>query len=503
MELARNVVIFFSVLAGLFSFFFHLLSLRIKNGIKRRLPPSPWGLPILGHFHMLGDLPHRNLHRLAKKYGPIMSIRLGQVPTIVISSSEWAELILKTHDVVFASRPKNQAADWTLYGQRDLVFAQYGSYWRNIRKLCTIELLSRSKAELFKPMRREELLNLVELMKNASDSQSTIDVSAKVESLVEDMTYRMVLGFKDDRFNIRPSIQEHVVLVGAFNLADYFPCLRVLDLQGLGRRMKACHNVLDEFLEKFIDEHLRDAKELQVQHHRDFIDVMLSLMESNNTREMHLELDHIKAILMNMLAAGMDSSSTAIEWVIIELIKHPRVMKLVQEELETVVGLDRMVEESDLIKLSYLKLVIMESMRIHPINPMLVPHESTDDITINGYFIAKKSIVLINIWAIGRDPNVWSSNAEEFYPERFVDMNIDIHGQNFQFIPFGSGRRKCPGLHLGFTVVHHVVAQMVHCFNFELPNGMLPHDLDMTDKFGLTLKRANHLVAIPTYRLRN
>ncbi|KAF5180843.1 Cytochrome p450 [Thalictrum thalictroides] len=160
-----------------------------------------------------------------------------------------------------------------------------------------------------------------------------------------------------------------------------------------------------------------------------------------------------------------------------------------------------MVEETDLIKLSYLKMVIMESLRIHPVAPLLIPHESTEDITINGYFIPKKSRVLINTWAIGRDPNVWSSNAEEFYPERFIGTNIDIQGHEFQFLPFGSGRRKCPGLNLGMTVVQLVVAQLVHCFNLELLEGMSPDDLDMTEKFGLTLPRANHLMAIPTYRL--
>ncbi|KAF5188112.1 Cytochrome p450, partial [Thalictrum thalictroides] len=180
--------------------------------------------------------------------------------------------------------------------------------------------------------------------------------------------------------------------------------------------MKACYLVLDGFLETIIEEHVRNAKELQGQH-MDFIDVMLSLMESNNTRELHLHRDHIKAIVLDIFFAAMDTSSTAIEWVIAEFLKNPRVMKLVQEELENVIGLVKMVEETDLIKLSYLKMVIMESLRIHPVGPLLLPHESTEDITINGYFIPKKSRVLINTWAIGRDPNVWSSNAEEFYPE--------------------------------------------------------------------------------------
>ncbi|PIA39725.1 hypothetical protein AQUCO_02600284v1 [Aquilegia coerulea] len=456
-----------------------------KNG---RLPPGPLGLPLIGHLHMLGELPHRPLRRLAKKYGPIMSIRLGSIPTMVVSSPEWAELFLKTHDTVFASRPKLQVADCISYGQKNMGMAEY-------------ELLSSSKIQSFMPTRREELFNFVKSMKIASDSQSMIDVGAKTQSLVEQMAFRMIFGFKDGRFNFMSSIQELLELGGAFNVGDYIPWLKALDIQGLVRRMKACSKVIDGFLETIIDEHVQDTKELQGQH-MDFVHVMLSLMESNNTRELHLDRDHIKAIMIDILAAAMDTSSTAIEWVIAELLKHPRVMKLVQEELENIVGLERLVEETDLNNLSYLKMVVMESMRIHPVAPLLIPHESIEDITINGYFIPKKSRVLINTWAIGRDPNVWSSNAEEFYPERFIGTSINVQGHDFQFLPFGSGRRMCPGLQLGMTVVQLVLAQLVHCFHLELPNGMSPDDLDMTERFGLTLPRANQPIAlVSTYNV--
>ncbi|KAF9593166.1 hypothetical protein IFM89_020462 [Coptis chinensis] len=492
--------LFFAFLAGLWSLSYLFSSLRAKKNGLLGLPPGPLGLPLLGHLHMLGDLPHHSLHKLAMKYGPIVSIRLGLIPAIVVSSPEWAELFLKTHDSVFASRPKIQAAECMSYGQKNLAFAEYGPYWRNIRKLCTLQLLSSSKVELFRPMRREELVNFVETIKIAAKSSSVIDVSSKVESLIEEMTHRMIFGLKDDKYNLKSSLQQSLSIAGAFNLADFFPYLRAFDLQGFGRRMKAINIVLDGFLEKIIDEHVQDAKELHGTH-RDFIDVMLSLMESNNARDLHLGRDHIKAITVDMLAATMDTSSTAIEWVIAELLKNPRVMKLVQEELQIVVGLDRIVEEADLIKLDYLKMVIKESMRLHPVAPLLIPHESIEDITIKGYFIPKKSRVLINTWAIGRDPNVWSSNAEEFCPERFIGTNIDFQGQDFRFLPFGSGRRKCPGMQLGSTVVELVLAQLVHCFNLELPNGMSPDDLDMTEKFGLSLPRANHLMAVPTYRL--
>ncbi|PIA50873.1 hypothetical protein AQUCO_01200271v1, partial [Aquilegia coerulea] len=489
-------------LACLWSLWYLFRSLKArkgKNGLLG-LPPGPMGLPLLGHLHMLGDHPHRNLQKMAEKYGPIMFLKLGVVPTVVVSSPEWAELFLKIHDTNFASRPQMQALKFMSYGQKNLAFAQYGPYWRNIRKLCTIELLNSSKVESFRPMRREVLSNFIKSIVHTGKLGGPINVSAMVESLIQEMTYRMIFGSKNDRFDFKAALQEGLKLVGVFNLADYIPYIGALDLQGLGRRMKAISKVLDGYLEKIIDEHEHDAKKLKGQH-RDFIDVMLSLMKSNNnTRELHIERDNIKAIVLDIFAAAMDSSSIAIVWAISELQKHPRVMKLVQEELERVVGLERMVEETDLDKLCYLKLVVMESLRLHPA-PILVPHESIEDITLNGYFIPKKSTVIINNWAIGRDPNAWSSNSEEFHPERFIGTDIDIQGHNFQYLPFGSGRRKCPGMNLGMTVVQLVLAQMIHCFNLELPDGMSPDNLDMTETFGIAMPKTKHLMAIPTYRL--
>ncbi|KAF9592797.1 hypothetical protein IFM89_017367 [Coptis chinensis] len=464
------------------------------------LPPGPWGFPLLGHLHMLGDLPHRDLQKLSQKYGPIMHIRLGLVPAIVVSSPEWAELLLKTHDLNFASRPDIQASKCLSRGRQSMLFAAYGPNWRNVRKLCTLELLSNSKIESFQSMRREEVHNFIKSIKIAAESHSVINLTAKIGSLVEDMTFIMIFGAKDDKFNFKPIIDEATVLCGTFNLADLIPYMAALDLQGIGRKSKALSKVIDGFFERIIDEHVQYAKSIQGEH-RDFIDVLLPLMETNDTSEQHLDRDTIKAILLDMLAAALDTSTSVTEWALSELLKHPRVMKLVQEELKNVVGMDRMVEEADMTKLDYLNIVIKESMRIHPVTPFLLPRESIEDITINGYFMPKKSRVLINTWAIGKDPKVWSSNAEEFYPERFIGTNIDHQGRDFQFLPFGSGRRKCPGMQLGITVVRLVLAQMVHCFNFELPDGMSAEDLDMSETFGVTLPRTNHLLAIPTYRL--
>ncbi|GMI75475.1 cytochrome P450, family 71, subfamily B, polypeptide 35 [Hibiscus trionum] len=381
----------------------------------RKLPPGPRALPIIGNLLMLGKLPHQNLHHLAKRYGPIMSLRLGSVPTIVVSSPQAAELFLKTHDIVFASRPKMQASEYLSYGAKAMAFTPYGSYWRTVRKWCTLHFLSASKVEYFAPVRKAHLGYLVQSVKNSAAAGETVDLTVKVGELIEDTMCQIIFGRgKDDGLNLRSLIDQIIHLHGLFNISDFIPYLAPLDLQGIGRRLKR--------------------------------------------------------------VSSFETSAVTTVWAFSEILRHPRVMLGLQQELETVIGRNRFVQESDLPKLTYLDMVVKESLRLHPVAPFLVPRESMEDIVVDGYLIPKNSRILVNTWSMGRDPNIWSENAEEFFPERFLDGNIDLRGQHFELIPFGSGRRGC----------------LMEC---------LPHELDMSEIFGLTLPRVNHLLARPTYRL--
>ncbi|MFX9848178.1 cytochrome P450, partial [Acinetobacter baumannii] len=264
----------------------------------------------------------------------------------------------------------------------------------------------------------------------------------------------------------------------SFNLAHYFPYVGVLDLQGLTRRTKVLSKILDTFLEKVIQDNVQSKS----QKTEDFDETLMAIMESG---EAGFEFDrrHVKAVLLDMLIAGMDTSSTTIEWTMSELLRHPKVMKKLQQELEAVVGMDYMVEESHLESLEYLNFVLNETPRLHPVAPLLLPRESMEDCLLEGFPVPKKSRILVNVWAIGRDPNVWL-DPEKFSPERFNGTNIDFRGRDFQLTPFGSGRRGCPGLQLGLLMVRMVVAQLVHCFDWKLPNGILPQDLNMSEHFG-------------------
>ncbi|CAJ1936916.1 unnamed protein product [Sphenostylis stenocarpa] len=474
----------------------------------RRHPPGPPPFPVIGNLHMLGKLPHRTLRALAQQYGPIMSLRLGQVPIVVVSSSEAAEHFLKAHDAVFASRPILEASKYFGYGSKGLVFSEYGPYWRHMRKVCTLQLLSASKVESFAPLRERELKLAVKSVEERAARGEVLDLSAVVQDLVENIVYKMVLGCsKHDEFDLKGLIQNGMNITGAFNVTDYLPWLGPLDLQGLNRSYKKISTALDQLLEKIIKEHEHRSSDVQnEQHHKDFIDILLSQMnqpidpydEGNHV----IDQTNIKAILLDMISAAFETSATVVEWTLSELLRHPRVMKNVQDELDNVVGRNRLVEENDLAKLSYLDIVIKETLRLYPPGP-LVPRESTEDAIVQGYFLKKKSRIIINLWAMGRDSKIWSENAEIFYPERFINnINLDFRGYDLQYIPFGFGRRGCPGVNLGLATVKLVVAQLVHCFSWELPGGMTPVELDMSEKFGLTIPRVKHLLAVPRNRLR-
>ncbi|KAG8383464.1 hypothetical protein BUALT_Bualt04G0015900 [Buddleja alternifolia] len=279
--------------------FLYLLQELINLAKTKKLPPGPIALPILGHFHLLGKSPHQNLHHLAQKHGPIMSMRFGFVSTVVISTPAGAELVLKTHDLVFAGRARIEASKHLSYDQRNIVFAQYGPYWRNMRKLCTLELLSHIKINQFQPMRRAELGCLVSSLKQAAEKRETVDVSARIAALSGDMTCLMVFGRKYadtdlDEKGFKAVIEETLQVAATPNLGDYFPFMGVIDLQGLTRQMKRLSKTFDEFLERIIDEHLQGNQKKETQ---DFVDTMMAIMMSG---EAGFEFDrrHVKAVLL-------------------------------------------------------------------------------------------------------------------------------------------------------------------------------------------------------------
>lgn len=490
-----------------FSFLFLVLGVAfwwmLDTRQRKLLPPGPRGLPIVGSLLNLGSLPHRTFHELSKKYGPIMSLRMGSVPAIVVSSPEAAQLFLKTHDSVFAVRPQMEAVAHMSYGNNGISFTN-GMYWRHVRKFVVQELLAPAKVNSFQGMRREEVGLVVEEIKKAATAGEVVNVSAKVGDMIENMTFRFLLGrSKDDRFDLKGIMTDAFTLAGQFNLADFVPAIKPLDLQGLTRRYKEQSKKLDAMLELIIDEH---EQNLNTGNNRDIVDEMISLSRNNssvNHQELAKLIDRpsIKSILIDIITASIDTSFTSIEWILTELMRHPTAMKKCQEELTSVVGLDRMVDETDLPKLEYLYMVVKEGMRLHPIAPLLGPHEAKEDTVINGYHIPKKSRIIVNAWAIGRDSKVWGENALEFIPERFVDSKIDLRGRDFELLPFGSGRRGCPGMQLGLLSVELVLAQLLHCFDWELPVGKSANDLDMTEQFGLTIPRIEHLLLVPKIRL--
>lgn len=274
---------------------------------RRRLPPGPKPLPIIGNLHLLSKNPHQDLLHLSQKHGPIMYLQLGFVPAIVVSSPDAAEKFLKTHDLNFASRPHHEGSHYVAHGQRNLTFAKYGSYWRNMRKLCTLELLSTVRINQFQSMRKQEIGLLIEKLKrvgsNDSDSNRVaVDFSELVASTNADMSCLMIFGKKyldrqvfDDR-GFKNVIQELLHIAAVPNLGDYFPWIGVLDLQGLTRRFKNIGKVFDEFLEKVIDEHVHQSK-VQENPNRDLVDTMLNILRSGKF-EFEFDRRHIKSVLL-------------------------------------------------------------------------------------------------------------------------------------------------------------------------------------------------------------
>ncbi|CAN1785959.1 Cytochrome P450 71D11 (Fragment) [Linum perenne] len=346
-----------------------------------------------------------------------MHLQLGQLSHIVISSAEAARQVMKTHDLVFASRPSLLGADIVFYAGSDLAFSAYTERYKQLRKICVVEVLGANRVRGFRSIREEEIANLVNNFSRKAAEGAVVDISEEVFWVSTRVTSRAALGKPTDD---------------------------------------------------------------------DLVDVLLNLHESGD-QQFDLTEDNIKAVTVEVFLAGVETSATAIDWTMAEMIKDERVLQKAQQEVRQIFHGKPTVDEGSIHELKYLDMVIKES---------LLPRESQERVQINGYEIPANTKVIINGWAIGRDSRYWEE-PEKFYPERFLDRSIDDKGMNFELIPFGSGRRMCPGMLYASAVVKLTLANLLYHFDWKLPDGMKPENLDMTEAFGVTVRRKCSLRLIP------
>ncbi|KAH9327983.1 hypothetical protein KI387_000091, partial [Taxus chinensis] len=265
---------------------------------------------------------------------------------------------------------------------------------------------------------------------------------------------------------------------GYFNVGDYIPSIAWMDLQGIERRMKKLAVRFDDMLNILITEHQATTKKRAAP---DFLDIMMSNRNNSDADGMKLSDENIKALILDLLTAGRDTSSSVIEWTLAELLQNPNLLKHAQKEMDCVIGVGRRLKESDIPKLPYLIAICKEGFRKHPSTPLSLPRISTQACEVGGYYVPKGVRLTINIWGIGRDDQVWE-NPLEFNPDRFLGSKIDPRGNDFNLIPFGAGRRICVGVRMGITMVEYTLGSLIHAFDWAIPLGK--DNLNMEEAFG-------------------
>lgn len=308
-------------------------------------------------------------------------------------------------------------------------------------------------------------------------------------------------GGEYDRHGFQKMLDEYQALLGGFDVGDFYPSLEWVNaLTGMKRRLERTFERFDRFFDEIIEEHTkRRNRREEGEEQKDLVDVLLDI-QKDGSLEIPLTMDNVKALILDMFAAGTDTTFITLDWGMTELLMNPRALKKAQDEVRSIVGERRMPSESDLPQLHYLNAVIKEIFRLHPPAPVLVPRESMEQVTIDGFQIPAKTRIFVNAWAIGRDPESWE-NPEAFEPERFLDSSIDYRGQDFELIPFGAGRRGCPAITFGIASIEIALAQLLHSFDWELPHGTKPQDLDMNEAFGITMHRIAQLIAVAKPRI--
>ncbi|CAM0903902.1 unnamed protein product [Alopecurus aequalis] len=435
------------------------------GGDVLRLPPGPWQLPVIGSLHHLaGQLPHRGMRDLARRHGPAMLLRLGEVPTLVVSSREGAREVMNTHDTTFATRPLSTTMRVLTNGGRDIVFAPYGDYWRQLRKIAVMELFTARRVLSFRAIREEEVAAVLSEVGEAAAAERPVEMHALLSALVADSTVRAVMGDRcKERDAFLRELDRTMKLSSGFNPADMWPSSRLaVRFSGAVRRAKECRDAVYGILDGIIQEHL-ERMDSDTDHDDDLLDVLLRIQKEGGL-QFPLDMDAIKSVIFDIFGAGSETAATTLEWAIAELIKNPKVMQKATAEMRQAFQARGAVAEHALSELPYLHLVIRETLRLHTPLPLLLPRECQEPCQVLGYDVPRGTQVLINAWALSRDERYWPDAPEEFRPERFegeAAAPADFGGADFAFLPFGAGRRMCPGMAFGLANVELALASLL------------------------------------------
>ncbi|XP_072951687.1 cytochrome P450 81Q32-like [Typha angustifolia] len=444
---------------------------------------------------------HHTLARISARYGPIVFLRFGHHPVLVVNSRAIAEECFTTHDVAFANRVHFPSQKHTTFNYTNIGTANYGSHWRNTRRIATVGVLSTHRLLLSSDVRIEEARHMAKGLllnwKNITGAQGStfakVELKSRLFELSLNVMMRMMAGKRycgeeaegsDGARRFREVVKELFARAGASSLSDFLPILGFF--RGVNREMKRLSAAIDEFSQRLIDEERRENKDKGGERKKKtMIADLLSLQE---TDPVSYSDQTIKSICMSLLVAGTETTSNTAEWAMSLLLNNPHTLTKMAAEIVTHVGNERLIDESDFSSLPYLHCIVKETLRLYPGAPLLVPHESRDDLVLNNYDIPHGTMLLVNAYSIQRDPITWD-DPDKFRPERFEKEK----GKEKHMIAFGYGRRKCPGEGLAIREVRIVLGTLLQCFEWRRVGD---EAVDLGERSGLTLPKAVPLEAM-------
>ncbi|KAL5546789.1 hypothetical protein UlMin_006476 [Ulmus minor] len=483
-----------------------LLGYNLYYRLRYKLPPGPKPKPIVGNLYDIKPVRFRCFSEWAQAYGPIMSVWFGTTLNVVVSSSELAKEVLKEQDQKLADRHRNRSAARFSKDGKDLIWADYGPHYVKVRKVCTLELFTPKRLESLRPIREDEVMAMVETIfkdcANPENNGKSLSVRNYLGAVAFNNITRLVFGKRfmnsegvvdEQGLEFKGIVSNGIKLGASLNMAEHIPWLRWMF--PIEEEAFEKHASRRDRLTKIIMEEHTKARQQSGGTKQHFVDALLTLQDKYDLSE-----DTIIGLLWDMITAGMDTTAISVEWAMAELIRNPRVQQKAQDELDRVIGLERVLNENDFSNLPYLQCVAKEALRLHPPTPLMLPHKANANLKIGGYDIPKGSIVHVNVWAVARDPEIWKDPIE-FRPERFLEEDVDMKGHDYRLLPFGAGRRVCPGAQLGIYLVTSMLGHLLHQFQWSPPQGMKAEEIDLTESPGMVTYRSKPLEAVATPRL--